>query len=745
VVVAVEASPAAPAPEAAPAAPAVAVVRVEEPAAPAPVVETPEPEVAVPSGPRVLTGIDVNRQEDGLVVTLQGNGPLKHEYFLVEGRSLVVDIAEAGNKVRPMKRKVDDSWVSQIRIGEHEQPKKFVRVVFDLKKVGEHRVDARGNRIVVSFGAPALVPAPAAPSQVAAQVVSMTALNTVGPVSCLPLDAVTRLDIRTAVKPDFTIVDSGDAAKVIVEIANATIADKDAKTLDLAALNVDVVKVSAFPYAKGDARLVRVVAQLRRPVRFAAAAEEQGLVLDFEKSAASASVAAEAAAPEAAAAPEPAAPAEAQGSAPQEFTGRRLSLDFKDADVNDILRLISEVSGLNFVSGPEVKGTVSIKLSDVPWDLALDLILKTNVPQLAQVRESENIVRITTMDKILDDEQRRRRMEEDKKKTVDAQQALEPLVTKSYMISYAKAEKIKELIMASFSSERGKTLIQYDERTNTLIVQDLAGNIAEIDQVIQALDTPTPAVLVEARIVEVDSSFGQSIGVQWNATGHKGQDTGNATPYAFPNSVTIGGQQQPSPMGPANYMVNLPAAAAAGGIGLSFGHIANTLSLDLRLSAGEAMNKIKILSNPKVLVIQNEQAIINLGQQLPMPKTDTEGNRTIEWKDVGIMLRVKPQVTNDKRVVLEIEVEKSSKGDNVITTEGTMFSVNTRRAQTKVLIADGETTVIGGIFIQESQQSEDGVPGFSKIPVLGWLFKTKTDSGAKRELMIFMTPRIVVM
>ncbi len=155
---------------------------------------------------------------------------------------------------------------------------------------------------------------------------------------------------------------------------------------------------------------------------------------------------------------------------------------------------------------------------------------------------------------------------------------------------------------------------------------------------------------------------------------------------------------------PSNYLVNLPAAAATGGLGISLGHIANTLALDMRISAGETMSKVKILSNPKVLVIQNERAIINLGSQLPVPKTDTEGNRTVEWKDVGIKLDVTPQITNDKRIFMEINIEKSTQGDNVQTTEGTMFSINTSRAETKVLIADGETTVIGGIFVEENSR-----------------------------------------
>ena len=744
-------------PPAAPAAPVVTTAAVEEPAAAAPVAPAPEAAPAVMSGPRALTAIDVKKQADGLVVTLQGNGPLKNDYFLVEGKSLVIDISGAGNKVWPMKKKVDDPWVAQIRIGEHEQPKKFVRVVFDLKKVGEHRVESIDNRIVVSFGAAALAPAGAVAAMERGG--SMTTLNAVGAISCRPHDAVTRLEIPTAVKADYTIVDSGDPAKVVVEIASAKISEKDARTLDLATQNIDIVKVTAFPYAKGDAQFVRVVAQLRRPVPFRAFAEDQRVVVDFEKlpaapAATPAPGAAAAVPPAPAAVPAPVAAAASHAppadvpaapvAAKSGFTGRRLSLDFKDADVNDILRLISEVSGLNFVAGTEVKGTVSIKLADVPWDQALDLILKTNNPQLAQIRESDNIVRITTADKIRDEEQRRRATEEDKKKTIDAQKALEPMFSKTFSISYIDASKMKEFVdkLEKFMTKDAGTL-QFDERTKNIIVVDTAQKLKEIEAVIAAWDAPTPAVMVEARIVTVTSKYEQQLGVQWNLAGVKDAAHGNSTKYAFPNSVSAGGTQTGTDGG--TYMVNLPAAAATSGIGFSFGHIANTLSLDLKLSAMETLGKTKVLSNPKVLVVQNQKALINVGHQLPVTKTDTEGNRTVEWKDVGIMLEVTPQVTNDKKIFLDVKVERSDRGTDVQTTDGTMFSIDTSRAQTKVLIADGETTVIGGIFIQNSSNNDSGVPGLSKIPVLGWLFKSKADTDDRAEMMIFITPRLVVM
>ncbi len=719
----------------------------------APTVTAPAATAVVPAGPRSLIAVDVKKQADGLVVTLQGDGPLQHEYFLVEGRSLVVDIADAGNKVSPLKKKIDDAWVSQIRIGEHAQPKKVTRVVFDLKKVGEYRVASAGDGITVAFGAPALAAAAAATGEREA---AANALIAVGEVICRPLDASTRLEIRTSAKANFTVVDSGDQAKVVVEIANAQIAEKDRKTLDLSAIGREVVGVSAFPYTKGDAKLVRVVAQLRRPVPFRVVAEGDRILIDFEKPPATVVAGESSSSPAPAPPPAPApvsqaapaaAPVPAAAGSPA-FSGRRLSLDFKDAEVNDILRLISEVSGLNFVAGPEVVGKVTIKLADVPWDQALDIILKTNSPQLTQVTEAENIRRITTVQKMADENKKAiqamveaEKIETERQKVANERRMenkLEDFETKRYAISYAKAADIEKVIANGYSSKNGKR--QVDERTNTLIVYDAKSILAQIDGIIQALDAQTPAVLVEARIVEVSSGYEQQLGIQWNMAGVADAAHGNATDYAFPNSMSVGGTQSTDA---GSYLVNLPAASATSGIGFTFGHIANTLSLDMRLSAMEQLGQTKILSNPKVLVIQNQKAVINVGQQLPVTKTSSEGDRTVEWKDVGILLEVKPQVTNDKRVFLEIKVEKSSQGENVDTTDGTMFSINTSRADTKVLIADGETTVIGGLFVQETIKDESSVPGLSKLPLVGWLFKSKSDTQRKSELMIFLTPRLV--
>ena len=312
-----------------------------------------------------------------------------------------------------MKKEAGRPRVSQIRIGEHDQPKQFIRVVFDLKKVGEHRVENIADRIVVSFGAAGAGCRRCGRPRGSGG--SMTTLNAVGAVTCRPHDAVTRLEIRTAVKPDYTIVDSGDPAKD---------RRRDRQRENCREGRQEPRSGGPEPRRRQGHRVP--LCQGRRPVRprgrAAAPAgavprrrggpEGRGRFREVGGAAPQPRRPARSALPRRA---QPAARAAAVGAAPEapvaadvRLHRQKLSLDFKDAEVNDILRLISEVSGLNFVAGTEVKGSVTIKLADVPWDLALDLILKTNNPPLAQIRESDNIVRITTIDKLRDEAQRRR-------------------------------------------------------------------------------------------------------------------------------------------------------------------------------------------------------------------------------------------------------------------------------------------------------------------------------------------------
>ena len=285
-------------------------------------------------------------------------------------------------------------------------------------------------------------------------------------------------------------------------------------------------------------------------------------------------------------------------------------------------------------------------------------------------------------------------------------------------------------------------VVELDPRTNTIFIRTYPYYLEQFTAVITALDKPTPAVLVEARIVQVASSNEMALGIQWGASYSADAAHGNALPYAFPNSVAVSGTQ-----GVGNYLVNLPLAGATGGVGISLGHVANVFSLDLKLSAMEQMGKARLLSNPKLLVMQGKAAYIQIGQDLPMISTTTELNgsqtSTTEWRSVGIMLKVTPVVTNDKRIGLTVEIEQSTQGNDVTTTEGNNFSINVNRVVTEVLIEDGSTAVIGGLLEQETRDGKNGVPGFSNIPLIGWLFKTKSNTERAREILVFLTPKIM--
>jgi type IV pilus assembly protein PilQ len=703
-----------------------------------------------------VTSLDVFSSEEGTQVVIQGDGSLEHEYFIVESRSLVVDVFGITNSISPLTRRVADAYIAQVRIGEHFEPRKKVRIVMDLAKLSDYKVVSMDDRILVNFGGLA---------QMADDTLRDSLANVVTDVYFRPLEDRSILEIATTREPVYRTVDSEDPNRLIVEIDNSRVSPEAQKTLDLTTLNREITQILSFQYSKEGEPVARVVAQFDEMVPYRLDATANRILVEVPRTKV-AQVQAEAAEPimekdaglpwsEVAAPPAMEEMAAKGGEAPGDmdeadgprvYTGRKLSLDFKDADVNDVLRLIADVSGINFVSGPEVKGRITIKLTDVPWDQALDVILKTNTPTLTQIREAENIIRITTVENVLREAEQKRQKEETKIRTVETQKKLEPLVTRSFHISYAKVEEIVPRV-ENFMSERRQVdaFLEFDTRTNTLIVKDLQANIEAIEKIIEVLDTPTPAVQIEARIVQVTSSFSRSLGIQWGFLYVADAEHGNATGVEWPNSIRIGGTEQGPDVDPASdpFLVNLPISDVTGGVGLSLGHIANTFTLDLRLKAGESLGEVEVLSNPKIFTVQNETAIINVGRQLPVAETDSEGNRSVTWKDVGIILNVTPQVTADGRVFMDVSVERSDKGEDVATTEGLQFSIDTQRAQTKVLLNDGETSVIGGLFQQTTSDLQSGLPWLSDIPGLGWLFKSKTKGDRKEELLIFLTPRIV--
>lgn len=407
------------------------------------------------------------------------------------------------------------------------------------------------------------------------------------------------------------------------------------------------------------------------------------------------------------------------------YIGRPISLDFQDADLTSVLRLMADVSELNIIIGPGVKGRTTVKLMSVPWDQALDVILKMHT--LGQIREG-NIIEIDTLENIV---QQRAQEAAAKEAAVKA----ENLVTKIIPINYAEAGILSKSLEKNLSP-RGTITI--DERTNTMIVNDIEQNLDTIVEMSRRLDTPTPQVLIEARIVQADRSFAKSLGIMWGAS--LSTISGNNI-FAL-NTGTAGDFNAQTP----GFAVNLPATVGGlpegntPGVGFSFGRFTDSpFNLDLRISAAELSSTAKTISSPRIITLDNKEAIIEQGEKIPYQTTSQQGTQTT-FIDANLTLKVTPHVTADKRILLKVMAARNAIG-SLSTPAGP--SIAKREATTEILLKNNETTVIGGIFLDEKKNSETGIPFLSKIPVLGWLFKNKSETTVVNELLIFITPTIV--
>ena len=422
-------------------------------------------------------------------------------------------------------------------------------------------------------------------------------------------------------------------------------------------------------------------------------------------------------------------------ASPERFTGKRVSLDFQDAEISSVLRLIADVSGLNMVVGDAVRGKVTLKLLNVPWDQALDLILKLN--NLGQIREG-NIIWIDTLANIT-------KLRDDAVRAKDSTLKAEDLITRIIYLNFALAAQTVDVAKSTLSP-RGE--IKVDARTNALVVRDVTDNLNKLERLIRDLDQRTPQVQIEARIVQATKTFARGLGIQWGVSniGFQGGKQG-------PLTLALGTDQAQPTSGAAfgnfnnRYLVNLPAAATgvavpASSIGFAIGKFFGTTgTLDMQISAGESMALAKIVSAPKVLTLDNKAAKIEQGSQVPFQTVSLQGTQTT-FVDATLTLSVTPHVVPHANMVrLEIKTTKNAIDKANSTPAGP--SISKKEATTEVLLHDGETTVLGGIFEETRNDSTQGIPWFNRIPFLGWLFKNEGVSVDQSELLVFVTPLIV--
>ncbi len=421
-------------------------------------------------------------------------------------------------------------------------------------------------------------------------------------------------------------------------------------------------------------------------------------------------------------------------NAEEKYSGDIISLKIKDSDLKDVVLYLAEFAGLNVVFDPEVRGTVTVNLQDVPWDQALDIILKQN--KMGKTIEG-NILRIAPVTVLT-------REEEEQRKLVESKELAGPVIVKTITLSYSKAKDVATLLRTRISS-RGEIIV--DERTNTLLISEVRDKLDLLEKLISVVDTPTPQVSIEARVVEASATFVRNLGVQWGFRGIADQFYGNATNLQVPNSVLVDGAMIPQgtvtkgiggPLG--GYAVNLPAPAFNSALGFSFANVLDTFRVDIALTALETAGDGKIISRPSVVTQNNQQAEIIQGRQIPV-QTVANFTVTTRYVNAALELRATPQITAEGTIIMTIEIQNNA-ADFANLVNG-IPPITMQSAKTTVMVPDGGTTVIGGIYRTEDSVTRERVPFLHQIPILGSIFKNFARTKTSRELLIFITPRIV--
>src|SRR5688572_2285875 len=434
----------------------------------------------------------------------------------------------------------------------------------------------------------------------------------------------------------------------------------------------------------------------------------------------------------------------------KEYKGERLTLNFQDIETRAVLQLLAGTSGQNIVVSDTVQGNVTLRLQNVPWDQALDIVLRTKG---LDKRDEGNVIYVAPSEELA---AREKQMLEARKAVAE----LSPVRTEYLQVNYAKASDLASLIKSqgktSLLSERGS--ISIDERTNTLLLQDTAERLADIRRLVSTLDIPVRQVLIEARIVIVNDDFSRELGVRFGGAavfnhggsdgmgfvGSSGLDTvpGESGPILDPSGAGGGGGLVTTPTVDDRYMVNLPVANPAGRIAMTL--LDSDYVVDLEITAAQNEGRGEVVSAPRVITANGKEAVIEQGQEIPYQESSSSGATTTQFKKAVLALKVTPQITPDDRIILDLTVSKDSVGAVVPSaTGGFVPSIDTREITTQVLVNDGQTVVLGGILETERRDNVSKVPYLGDIPGLGVLFRSKSRTDNKDELLIFVTPKIL--
>ena len=691
------------------------------PAANAPANPAAPPAAAAPAAPHgngsnAIEGLDVSTESGKVVIKLKLKDALANppaSFSLSNPPRVAFDLPNTVNALGKNAQDINESDVKSVRIGESGGR---TRIVLNLNRSLKYNAAIEGQNVVITLQTPSAAASPAAPAEQTHFADNKPAAQ---PHSVRNIDFRRGRNGEGQVIIDLSDVGTGIDLKqqgrtVTVDLLQTELPLALERRFDVNDFGTPVEFMEAT--AQGNA--VHVVIQARGRWEQSAYQTDNRLIIEVKPI------------------------VEQQAQKKAGYSGEKLSLNFQNVEVRAVLQVIADFTGLNIITSDTVSGNLTLRLKDVPWDQALDIILQAKG---LDMRKTGNVVWIAPRDELATKE----------KLALEAQQQiaeLEPLRTESFQLNYQKAEALQKLISDANQkvlSKRGSAVI--DARTNTLFVQDTPTKLEEIRTLIKQIDVPVRQVLIESRIVEANDTFNKNLGARlgFNFVGtQSGLGGGKVGFVPGGNTRSIGvstGQAQnySESFFPDSYSVNLPAQSingnAVGQFGFTLFNAAATRFLNLEISALQSDDKGKIISSPRVITADNIEAVIEQGTEIPYQQASSSGATSISFRKATLSLKVKPQITPDDNVIMNLEVHKDSVGAN--TTAGP--SIDTKQVTTQVLVENGGTVSIGGIFTQTQDTTIVKVPLLGYIPIVGALFKTRSDANDRRELLIFVTPKIM--
>ena len=684
-------------------------------------------QVALAQAPTRLTKVELQPQPGNQLevkLVLDGPAPQPVAFTIDNPARLAVDLP--GTSVALESRRIDvksggvDSIVAAEASGR-------TRVVFNLDSLQPYSTRTDGNNVYVTLGS-------AAGNQAAAATVSTAATAAAAPAGTFAVEKVDfrrgsdgagRIIVRTS-DPRVQASVRQEGGRTVVDFPRTSVAPEVARRYDVVdfATPVNSFDVTSTPNG------ARIIVNATGDYEQLGYQSDREYVLELRQRT------------KAAAAADP---------GKKEYRGERLTLNFQDIETRAVLQLLAETSGQNIVVSDTVQGNVTLRLQNVPWDQALDIVMRTKG---LDKRQEGNVIYVAPAEELA---AREKQMLESQKSLTE----LAPVRTEYLQVNYAKASDLASLIKSqgkgSLLSERGSLSI--DDRTNTLLLQDTADRLADIRRLVQTLDIPVKQVLIEARIVIVNDDFSRELGVRFGGAFVGNYGSNDGLMYVSNSGLnSADGSRGPiiSPGGPGGagidgdavatgldrYLVNLPIANPAGRLAMTL--LDSDYVVDLEITAAQREGRGEVVSAPRVITANGKEAVIEQGTEIPYQESASSGATTTQFKKAVLSLKVTPQITPDDRVILDLTVSKDSVGQILPSaTGGSVPSIDTREITTQVLVNDGQTVVLGGILETERRDTVNKVPFLGDIPGLGWLFRSKGKTDNKDELLIFVTPKIL--